>query len=470
MRRCARQVVLFAVLATALAGCRALRGPTRPVPLPPDTSPDALIDADDPAESLNPLSADELSGAAEKIRESRRAAKKDGKRYEILLLSGGAVYGAYSAGVLAGWTQTGTRPQFDVVTGISTGALIAPLAFLGPEYDPVIRSRYTGVRNEDLFTIRKQLRGLFFESVADVSPFREKLYETINRQVIAAVAAEHAKGRRCYVGTTNLDTKRLIVWDLGAIAARAGREPDGACRQAAEDLFREAIIASASIPGFFPSVRFQVLIDNAVYEEMHVDGGITQSMFFRPPHVEPSQREAFGPQSLAGSNLYMLVAGKLYADPEGVRPRTVSVVGAAASALLYASGRQDLFRFYLLSILTGMNYYYAAIPADFKTTGSSTNFDPVEMQKLYDEGYRRGLDGVTKRPAGKGKGAKAEVGMAWQTLPPGLQPGEELRSRTGLRLAVRREPRDQPAQPPSGDSPGGGGPTTPPAGPPPVAK
>ena len=430
MRRCANQIVLFATLATFFAGCRAMQGPARTVPLPPNTRPDSLIDADDPAESLNPLTADELAGAAEQLKEMRKQkakGKAGGKKYEMLVLSGGAVYGAYSAGILAGWTAHGDRPQFDVVTGISTGSLIAPLAFLGPKYDDLIKTRYTGVRNEDLFKIRRQLRGLFQESVADVTPFREKLYESLNADIIRAVAAEHATGRRCYVGSTNLDTKRLIVWDLGAIAARNTPEADV--------LFREVIVASCSIPGFFPSVRFDVLIDNAAFQELHVDGGITQSMFFRAPHVEPSQRETFGPQSLADSNLYMLVAGKLYPDPEGVKPRTIAVVGASVSALLYASARQDLYRLYLLSIVTGMNYYFAAIPPDFKTTGSSTNFDPVQMQKLYDEGFRLGAEGVVKTPAAPGK--KVVLGAAWKALPPGLEPGEEVRSRSGVRLKVQ---------------------------------
>ena len=459
MRRCATQITLFAALAAMAAGCKAFQGPPRQVPLPPGTSPQSLIDADDPAESLNPLTADELAGAAEQLKELRakqgKAAKPDGKKYEFLLLSGGAVYGAYSAGLLAGWTAHGDRPQFDVVTGISTGALIAPLAFLGPQYDPLIKSRYTGVRNNDLFTIRRQVRGLLSESVADVSPFREKLYQSIDAAIIRAVAAEHAKGRRCYVGSTNLDTKRLIVWDLGAIASRNTPEADV--------LFREVIIASCSIPGFFPSVRFDVLIDNAAFQELHVDGGISQSMFFRAPYVEPSKREAFGPQSLAGSNLYMVVAGKLYPDPEGVKPRTLAVIGASVSALLYASSRQDLYRLYLLSVLTGMNYYYAAIPADFKTTGNSTNFDPVEMQKLYDEGFKLGSEGVIKSKAEKGK--KAELAAGWKNLPPGLEPGEEVRTRTGVRLKSQPKQPPGPVQPTATDSQG----TAPQTGPP-VAK
>ncbi len=448
MRRCGTQITLFAALATVAAGCKAYQGPARLVPLPPGTNPQSLIDADDPAESLNPLTAADLSGVAEQLKDMRakqgKVAKPDGKKYEVLLLSGGAVYGAYSAGLLAGWTAHGDRPTFDVVTGISTGSLIAPLAFLGPRYDDLIKTRYTGVTNKDLFIIRRQLRGLFQESVADVSPFRDKLYESLDVTVIRAVAAEHATGRRCYVGTTNLDTKRLIVWDLGAIASRNTPEADV--------LFREVIVASCSIPGFFPSVRFDVLIDNAAYQEMHVDGSISQSMFFRAPYVPPSQREAFGPQSLAGSNLYMVVAGKLYPDPEGVKPRTLSVVGASVSVLLYAGGRQDLYRLYLLSVLTGMNYYFTAIPADFKTTSTSTNFDPVEMQKLYDEGFRLGSEGVVKTKAGKGK--PADLGPAWKSLPPGLEPGDEVRSRTGVRLTVQAKSPPGPVQPTGTDGQG----------------
>ncbi|MFO0849406.1 MAG: patatin-like phospholipase family protein [Gemmataceae bacterium] len=454
---------LVLALAAVLAGCRLQRGPDRPVPLPPDTSPADLIDADDPAESLNPLDGEELANAAERVRKSRKPSRDPEKKYEILCLSGGAVYGAYSAGVLVGWTQAGTRPQFDVVTGISVGATIAPFAFLGPEYDCTLQWLLTTARQEDVFTIRRQIRGLFSESVADNAAGVRRLESVITDDVVRRLAEEHRKGRRCYVGSTNLDTKRLVVWDLGAIAARGG--------PASRKLIVGAIVASASIPAFFPSVRVPVEIDGQYYEEMHVDGGVTRSMFFRPPYVPPDKREGFGPDALYGTNLYMLVAGKMYPDPEGVRLRTLAVAGASVSNLLYAVTRQDLYRMYLYAVLTGMNYYVSAIPPEFRTTGKSTDFDPAEMAKMFNEGQRLAAQGLVKkdaqgRPAKDPKTGRAALGPAWQDIPPGFEPGEELRSRTGLRLAVRKEQPPAPVQPPAA----GPGSSPPAAPPPPVAK
>jgi hypothetical protein len=467
----ARRLVRFAgpahvlALAAVLAGCQLQRGPTRPVPLPPDTNPSELIDADDPAESLNPLDGEELINVAERVRKSHKPSRDPAKKYEILCVSGGAVYGAYSAGVMVGWTASGQRPTFDVVTGISTGALIAPFAFLGPEYDCVLQQSYTTTRSEDLYTIRRQIRGLFAESIADNTPFVRRLEAQVTDEVVRKIAAEHRKGRRLYVGSTNLDTKRLVVWDLGAIAAKEAPY--------SRRLIVGAIVASASIPAFFPSVRVPVEIDGRYYEEMHVDGAVTRSMFFRPPYIPPDRREEFGPDALYGTNLYMLIAGKLYPDPEGVRARTLAVASAAVSNLLYAVTRQDLYRMYLYAVLTGMNYYVSAIPPDFRTIGKSTDFDPVEMTRMFNEGYRLAAQGVVKadpqgRPAKNPKTGRAVLGPAWQDVPPGFEPGEELRSRTGLRLAVRKEQPPAPVQPPT---PGpGSAPPAVPGTPPPVAK
>src|SRR5262249_39293307 len=149
-------------------------------------------------------------------------------------------------------------------------------------------------------------------------------------------------------------TKRLIVWDLGAIASRGTPE--------SRELFINAMMASAALPGFFPAVRFNVTIDGQAFEEFHVDGGVTRGLFFHPPLIPPSKRESFHPTDLYDSNVYVLVAGKLYADPEGVRPRTFPIAGAAISSLLYASTLGDLARVYVLCTLTGMNFRMTAIP------------------------------------------------------------------------------------------------------------
>lgn len=428
----------------------------RPVPLPPGVEPNDLIDRDYKAEAENPLAAEELLDAEKQIRQyfakEMKGKEPDEKdRKNILVLSGGGSLGAYTAGLLAGWTAAGTRPTFDVVTGISTGALIAPFAFLGSEYDPILRREYTTVTNDDIFTRRRLIQSLFAESLNDNAPLRRRIDCLVTYERMRRLAEEHAKGRRLYVGSTNIDTKRLVVWDLGAIATRGTEE--------ARQLIVAALVASSAAPAFFPPSRFAVTIDGAPYEELHVDGGVTRALFFRPPHVEPSQQEAPTRFALYRSNVFIIVAGKIYADPEGVRPRTLRLALAALGSLLYATTRGDLAQLYNYTVLTGMNYYVSAVPQEFQTPDDSFEFNPYDMTRLFDVGYELGRQGVqqrvpTKSLAGKKdvrvvredkiKGESVVLGPAWRDQPPGLKPGEELRARASLTLVVEPPPQPEP--------------------------
>ena len=191
----------------------------------------------------------------------------------FLALSGGGANGAFGAGFLCGWSAAGTRPDFRIVTGISTGALIAPIAFAGSEYDKRLRA-YTTIQTNDILKVRG-IYGimplLIGESYADTEPLVKLISQTVNDEVIKAVAKEYAKGRRLYIGTTDLDAQRLVIWDMGAIAASG--KPD------AFNLFRKVMLASASIPGAFPPVYFNVETDGKKYDEMHVDGGVMTEVF-----------------------------------------------------------------------------------------------------------------------------------------------------------------------------------------------
>ena len=448
----------------------------RQTPLPKGVEPNELVDAkelENQNDPLGPLEGSELvritqDRRAEAMNERRARevkSKKDplGKSFQqkdcnILVLSGGGVFGAYSAGVLCGWSNSGKasngggRPIFDTVTGMSSGALISPFAFLGSEYDPKLRELYTTVSNDDIFKIRRSIRAFFAESLASNEPLQAKINASISAELIAKIAAEHAKGRRLYIGTTNLDTKRLVVWDIGSIASRGTEE--------ARQLIVNVILASAAIPGFFPSVRFNIGVDGAAYEELHVDGSISSGMFFRPPYFPPDQTEVVGPTLLAGSNLYALVAGKYYPDPEGVKPRTIAVVSAAVSNLMYANARGDLYRFYTYCSLSGMDFFSTAIPAELKTTNNSTNFDRGEMIKMYNEGYRIGQHGAftptTKiDPKSEAKPPKPysypdgnaiefkNPNDGWRSTPPGLDSEERSRNRSGLQLKVKKFPGDE---------------------------
>jgi len=480
-RNVVRCIIVIAIVFVCGAACRFEnlgKGPLsrrgeRPTPLPTGVEPSEVVDAGDPAlqvDPLGPLDASEVT----RIYQDRRAdifrelrtredkAKKDPlskpsrqKQHNILMISGGGAFGAYPAGVLCGWTASGLtpekggRPEFDVVTGVSSGALIAPMAFLGSEYDATLQTLFTNVSNDDIFKIRRTIRSFFAESVADNAPLKAKINATINTDVMTKIAAAHAKGRRLYVGSTNLDTKRLVVWDLGAIATKGNEE--------GRQLMVNAILASASIPGFFPSVHFKVNIDGTPYEELHVDGVISRGMFFRPPYFPADQTEVVGPTLLAGSNLFALVAGKYYPDPEGVKSRTVNVVGASVSNLMYQSLRGDLYRLYNYCSICGMDFFSTAIPAELKTTSSSTNFDRCEMTKMFNSGYTIGKNGAftpTTKPDPKSQDRPPnpysytdgtpipfrEPNEGWRSTPPGLSSGERSRNRAGLELTIRKEP------------------------------
>jgi predicted acylesterase/phospholipase RssA len=334
--------------------------------------------------------------------------------FNILVLSGGGAYGAYSAGVLAGWTEAGTRPTFDVVTGISTGALVATLAFLGPDWDPALKRVYTTVSDDDVYERKSDIAALFSDSFRDSEPLAKLIESLADEKLLRAVAAEHAKGRRLYVGTTNLDAKRLVVWDMGEIARR-GTPADLA-------LFRQVLLATSSIPGFFPPVSITVDVNGKPSEEMHVDGGVTASLFFRPPHVPRDDVRRLGHRPLEGSNVYMVVAGKLYADPSCVERRLIPIAADSISALLYAKCRSDLFQLYALALTTGMNYQVIAVPPHLDVPRDATSFDPAVMSWLFEAGRQQ-----------------ARSGDEWRDSPPGFEPGEEVPIRGGTKLiSVRR--------------------------------
>jgi hypothetical protein len=329
--------------------------------------------------------------------------------------------------VLAGWTETGTRPQCDVVTGVSTGALVATLAFLGPDQDPALKRFYTSVSDKDVFARNSYLAALFSDSFRESKPLAKLIEWIVDDKILAAIAAEHAKGRRLYVGTTHLDARRLVVWDMGEIASR-GRPEDLA-------LFRRVLLASASIPGFFPPVPIKVQIDGKPAEELHVDGGVTASLFFRSPHVAPDQVRRLGDRPLDGSNVYIVVAGKLYADPGCVERRLLPIAADSISALLYSQCRGDLFQLYALSLATGMNYRMTSIPMDLDLPCDATSFDPKVMSRLYEQGRQQ-----------------AKSGKLWRTTPPGTEPGEEVPIRGGTQLRHAPKIPIEPAKPADNDA------------------
>jgi hypothetical protein len=330
-----------------------------------------------------------------------------GRQYRILALSGGGAHGAYTVGVLAGWTAAGNRPPFDIVTGISTGGLIATFAFLGSAYDPALVEMYTTVTSDDIYLKRPRLSLLWSDAAASSAPLKKQIDARMDCAMLQAVARAHAEGRRLYIGTTNLDMRRLVIWDMGAIAS-SGR-PD------ALELYRKIVLASASVPGFFPPVPIDVEVNGQRYTELHVDGGATTQVFVRASmlNLDRATVEA-GRRPLCGSDVYAIIAGKLYPDPSCASGRIPSIGVGALQALTGAQTQNDLVRIWTLCMLTGMRFRLTAIPQNYPSSGDSLTFDPAVMRQLYEEGYRRVL-----------------CRCAWRDTPPGMEPSEQDVPRTG---------------------------------------
>lgn len=334
------------------------------------------------------------------------------KKYDVLALSGGGSYGAYSAGVLNGWTASGTRPTFDIVSGVSTGALIATYAFLGPEYDDALRTFYTTTTQADIYRSRFKPAVLWSESFASSEPLKQLIDSQISPRILCSVAAAHAEGRRLYIGTTNLDTGRLVIWDMGAIASSG--------RADALQLYRSIVLASASVPGFLPPVDIDVTVNGRCYTEKHVDGGTTAQVFFRASMLQFDQSQATSHTApLAGSRVYIIVAGKYFPDPKCVNDRAVKIAGSAIGTLTYAQTLNDLIRVYTLTLLTGMDFRVTAIPQEMRIGGDSLAFDQAEMRRLYDCGYQLAL---------------AE--QVWSDKPPVLDGSQQSIPRAGVNFAV----------------------------------
>ncbi len=310
----------------------------------------------------------------------------------FLSVSGGGDNGAFSAGLLKGWTDHGDRPKFKAVTGVSTGALVAPLAFLGPDYDNTLAEAYTEITSDDIFLARGFLTALFSDALADTFPMAKLIERYVTQDMLNAIAAEYAKGRLLFVGTTNLDARRPVVWNMTAIAA--SRSPN------ALPLFREILRASAAIPGAFPPIMVDVEVDGVRYQEMHVDGGALSQVFLYPPSLQLG-RESARAHAERERQVYVIRNARI--DPEwaDVERRTLSIAGRAISTLIHSQGVGDLYRIYLTTQRDGVGYNLAYIGADFDAKHDE-DFGQEFMRALYDYGYNLGRDGFPWRKSPPG--------------------------------------------------------------------
>jgi predicted acylesterase/phospholipase RssA len=312
--------------------------------------------------------------------------------YHGLALSGGGSSGAFGAGVLNGWTAAGTRPNFKVVTGISTGALIAPFAFLGPGYDARMKTVFTTTQTRDILERLNIFRVIFQgEAFAGTTPLKQLIETHFDADFLEAVAAAHHHGRRLYVGTTHMDAQTLVVWNMGAIA--------NSNHQDALALFQDVILASSSIPAAFPPVFIEVEVDGRRYDEMHSDGGTVTQVFFNERTVDLSTiAHAAGRTQRDGSSgtLYVIRNGKLGPEPEQVARRLPEISGRAISTMIKFAALNDLYRIRSFTDGANLGFRYVAIPDDFESRADEL-FDPVAMKRLFELGYETGSTGIAWR-------------------------------------------------------------------------
>jgi hypothetical protein len=367
-------VLMFMVI----QGCAALR-PRSPLPEAledeiriPGFPEDVRAWADQPSKSLT-------KSAVESFQQERAAYDEKilKKPVALLALSGGGDNGAFGAGVLCGWTEHGTRPRFKLVTGISTGALMAPFAFLGSEQDANLKV-YTMVTQQEIFRRKSLLTALWRESLADTRPLANLIAKYIDWSMLQAIAAEHKKGRRLFIGTTQFDAQRLVIWNMGAIAASGHPE--------ALKLFRKILLASASIPGLFPPQYFKVEAGGRKYEEMHVDGGtMAQVILYEDALVPFAEMENLMEVKLKGRSriLYIIRNGRIEPDWQKVRPRLLPIASRAINTLIQTQGVGDLFRLFAFARRDKMDFNLAAIPRDFPPPPQDM-FNQEYMNLLFD--------------------------------------------------------------------------------------
>lgn len=323
--------------------------------------------------------------------------KPGAKRAErsFLAISGGGDDGAYGAGLLVGWSARGDRPEFAVVTGVSTGALSAPFVFLGPEYDDQLKRMYTETTADDIFESRSFMAAVADDAMVDSTPLRNKIAGFVDRRMVQRFAEEYSKGRILLILTTNLDQGRAVIWNIGAIAASG--------HPRSRELIVDILLASAAVPGVFPPVMINITVDGRTYQEMHVDGGTVAQAFLYPPSFNLKAKfKELGIKN-AKPVAYIIRNGRLYRPEESVERRTLKIAHQAISTMTASSGVNDLYRMYLTTKRDGLRFNLAYIEDDFHLAYKGP-FDKNYMNALFEHGYQVGINGVR-----------------WHTRPPGYQ-------------------------------------------------
>ncbi|HQR09998.1 MAG TPA: patatin-like phospholipase family protein [Casimicrobiaceae bacterium] len=393
--------LLLILAAVCLSGCAILPRNAVPVDRMPEAVVPGMPDVRALAGRLDPAMQRDLETSFGQESAADFPVAADGRvHYSHLVLSGGGANGAFGAGFLSGWTQSGKRPVFKIVTGVSTGALMAPYAFLGPDYDDAIREFYTNTSSRNVFqmlSIIPQLLG--GESLADSGPLRQTIEQTVDDAFLRAIARAHQSGRRLYIGTTDLDAQSFVIWNMGAIAASG--------QPGSLELFRSVMLASASIPIAFPPVFIEVEAGSRRFDELHVDGAVVANLFYSGGVFNFAMARKVVGRGQGREDIYIVHNGQLLPVP-GTTNRSLRSIGTRAfTAAAKSATLGDLFRIFAFSLRQGAGYHWITIPNGIELAGDEV-FDPVAMRRLYDIGF-----------------AKSRGGPEWATTPPGaLDPPE----------------------------------------------
>ncbi len=341
-----------------------------------------------------------------------------GRKANVLAISGGGSNGAYGAGVLVGWSDAGDRPAFDIVTGVSTGALTAPFAYLGKDWDRRLTEAYTS-KAADRILQRRGLDLFFTPSIFRNHALRDLVAKYVDQPMLYAVAIEHAKGRRLMIATTNLDTEQTMIWDMGAIASRGDA--------AALRLFRQVLVASASIPGIFPPSLIEVEGPNRKLSEMHVDGSVTTPFFVAPETLLLSILPG-GDKSGPGE-VRVIVNGQIDGGFGFTKGDALSILGRSWIAMNKAQMRAHLTANAAFTRRNGGVFRYTAIPDDAKGDFSGLDFAAESRQALFDLGYGLGKSGAAwvapTDPSAEAKAADPRldpVASDWPAAPNDVRP------------------------------------------------
>lgn len=376
--------------------------------LPPTTR--VVLDGSDSA-LLGHLALDALQ---REIAYAERHGQHDPGVANYLAISGGGENGAYGAGLLTAWSELGTRPVFKAVTGVSTGALIAPFAFLGPAYDKELEGFYTMTRASDVMVSRGLLTALLSDSLYDSTPLLQMIRKVLTPAMLDAIAVEYRdKGRILCVATTNLDVPVGVMWNIGVIAA------SGSPQRA--ELIAKILLASASVPGVYPPVMIDLEAGGERFQEMHVDGGTVAQVVLYPPSLSgevlaPLASSPAVARSLAERKrrLYVIRNSRPGGDLQTIDRSTLKIAGRAVSTLISTQGIGDLYQLYVLAERDGIDYNVAFIPASFSE----------KAREPFDQAYMRNLYAVGRKTM--------QSGAAWSKYPPGYDPVPINQRRGGI--------------------------------------